>query len=86
MKCLVSPSMAVELQRYGVPRMRVLTRVIEIEGALGKLLGAAPQQVGAAFAGGVTSTDEDAWMGSRGQRARHGPAFGRSSASQRRFA
>ena len=69
--------MAVELERYGLPKMRVLTAFVEIEGALGKLLGAASQQVGAAFAGGVTSTDEDAWMGSTGPWTRHGRAFGR---------
>ncbi len=49
--CLVSPSMAVEFERYGVPRVRVLTAVLEIVGALGLLLGPTPQWVGAAATG-----------------------------------
>jgi len=49
--CLVSPSMAVEFERYGMPKMRVLTAVLEIIGALGLLLGPTPQWVGAAATG-----------------------------------
>jgi uncharacterized membrane protein YkgB len=43
--------MAVEFERYGMPRMRVLTAVLEIIGALGLLLGPTPQWVGAAATG-----------------------------------
>jgi uncharacterized membrane protein YphA (DoxX/SURF4 family) len=49
--CLVSPSMGVEFERYGVPKLRVLTAVLEIVGALGLLLGPTPQWVGAAATG-----------------------------------
>lgn len=36
--CLVSPAMAAEFERYRLPRLRVLTALLEIAGALGLLL------------------------------------------------
>lgn len=35
--CLVSPAMSAEFERYGLPRLRVLTALLEIAGALGLL-------------------------------------------------
>ncbi|MFM7282532.1 MAG: DoxX family protein [Planctomycetia bacterium] len=49
--CLFSPAMVLEFERYGMPRMRVLTAVLEILGALGLILGPTPQWVAAAAAG-----------------------------------
>lgn len=49
--CLVSPAMVVEFERYRLPRMRVLTAVLEILGALGLLLGPTPVWIAAAAAG-----------------------------------
>ena len=49
--CLVSSSMVVEFERYGLPRLRVLTAVLEILGALGMLFGPTPQWMAAAAAG-----------------------------------
>jgi uncharacterized membrane protein YphA (DoxX/SURF4 family) len=49
--CLISSSMVAEFARYGMPRMRVVTAVLEIAGALGLLLGPTPQWVAAAATG-----------------------------------
>jgi len=49
--CLVSPAMAVEFERYRMPRMRVVTAVLEIAGALGLVLGPTPAWVAAAALG-----------------------------------
>lgn len=52
-RCLVSASMVEEFERYGLPRMRVLTAALEIAGALGLLLAPAHHWVIAAAAGGL---------------------------------
>jgi len=49
--CLVSPAMAVEFERYRLPRLRVLTALLEIAGALGLLLGPTPHWQAAAALG-----------------------------------
>ena len=48
---LVSPAVELEFERYGVPRMRVLTGVLEVAGGLGLLFGPTPRWVAAAAAG-----------------------------------
>jgi uncharacterized membrane protein YphA (DoxX/SURF4 family) len=50
-RCLTAESMVSEFERYGLPRMRALTGVLEIVGALGLLLGPTPQWLGAAATG-----------------------------------
>lgn len=49
--CLGSPAMAVEFERYRLPRLRVPTAALEIAGALGLLFGPTPTWVFAAAAG-----------------------------------
>jgi len=48
---LVLPAVAVEFERYGLPRRRVLIGVLEVAGGLGLLLGPTPRWVAAAAAG-----------------------------------
>lgn len=50
-RCLASASMVAEFERYGMPRMRVLTAVLELIGALGLLLAPTHHWVIAAAAG-----------------------------------
>ena len=49
--CLGSPAMAVEFERYRLPRLRVPTAALEIAGALGLLFGPTPTWVVAAATG-----------------------------------
>lgn len=48
---LVLPAVAVEFERYGLPRMRNLIGLLEVAGALGLLFGPTPRWVAAAAAG-----------------------------------
>lgn len=49
--CLFSPAMAAEFERYRLPRLRVLTALLEIAGALGLLLAPTPLWEAAAAVG-----------------------------------
>lgn len=49
--CLVSPAMATEFERYRLPRLRVLTALLEIAGALGLMLAPTPLWEAAAAVG-----------------------------------
>jgi uncharacterized membrane protein HdeD (DUF308 family) len=48
---LVSPAVAAEFERYGLPRLRVLTGILEVVGALGLVFGPTPRWVASAAAG-----------------------------------
>ncbi|MBM4009287.1 MAG: hypothetical protein FJ285_06815 [Planctomycetes bacterium] len=50
-RCLSSAAMIAEFERYGLPRMRVLTAILEIVGALGLLLAPTHHWVIAAAGG-----------------------------------